>query len=584
MTHDLLISGGTIIDGSGGAPFTGDIAIRDGLIVEIGAIGAPAARRIDAQGALVTPGFVDIHTHYDGQVCWDQTVAPSSLHGVTTVVTGNCGVGFAPLRPGDQDRLIELMEGVEEIPGVALSEGLGWNWESFSDYLDAVAAIPHSIDIATQVTHDPLRLYVMGARGAAGAVASEDDIRRMRALAAEALRAGAVGHSTGRTDVHKTTRGADTPARMSGLPELLGLAGALKDAGRGVLQVVSDFRLAEGDEAFDPEFDLVDRMSEAAGRPLSLSLNQRDMAPKQWLRILERVEAANARGLDMKVQVAARGIGVFFGLETTLNPLMRYQSYRAVMDLPLAERIRALKDPDLKARILSESPQSLSGRESAVPPLADMVLDRLDFFSLRMFRLGDPPDYEPPMEKSLYYEAKARGLPVMEAIYDIMLEQDGHQLLYFPIYNYARFDFSDLERMMRHPDALFGLSDGGAHVGTVCDASFPTFLLTHWGRDRTRGPRFDLAWLVKKQCRDNALHMGFTDRGLLAPGMKADINVIDHQRLALEPPRMVHDLPAGGKRLFQGARGYLATLVAGEPILLDDRLTDARPGRLIGRR
>lgn len=581
MSDDLLISGGLIVDGTGGTPFGGDLLIRDGHIVEIGSIRAPGGRRIDADGALVTPGFVDIHTHYDGQVCWDETLAPSSLHGVTTIVTGNCGVGFAPLRPNDQESLIALMEGVEEIPGIALSEGLAWNWESFADYLDAVDAIPHAVDIATQIAHDPLRLYVMGERAAAGEPATDEDISAMRALAAEALRAGAVGLSTGRTDVHKTTRGADTPARLSSLEELVGLASALADAGRGVLQVVSDFRLRDGDFAFDPEFDLIDRMAEAAGRPLSLSLNQRDQAPKQWQRILARVEAANARGQDMKVQVAARGIGVFFGLETTLNPLMRFPSYRAIMHLPLAGRVAALRDPALRARILSESPQALSGGASAVPPLADMVLDRLDFFSLRMFRLDDSLDYEPPMSASLYYEARARGVPVLEAIYDIMLEEEGERLLYFPIYNYARFDFSDLETMMRHPHALFGLSDGGAHVGTVCDASFPTFLLAHWGRDRSRGPRLDLAWLVKKQCRDNALHMGFRDRGLLAPGMKADINVIDHARLALEPPRMVHDLPAGGKRLFQGARGYVATLVAGEPILLDDEPTGARPGRLV---
>ncbi len=581
MTFDLKIIGGLLYDGTGHKPYRADIAIKDGVIADIGHVTGTARREIDADGAMVTPGFIDIHTHYDGQVCWDEAVAPSSCHGVTTAVMGNCGVGFAPLRPGEQDMLIALMEGVEEIPGVALSEGVPWTWESFGEYMDSVAAIPHSIDLATQVTHDPLRLYVMGERGAAGEAATEDDIRHMQALAAEALRAGAVGISTGRTNVHKMTDGTDTPSRHSTLPELLGLAATLKAEGRGVMQLVSDFRLDEGDDAFEPEFALVDAMAKASGRPLSLTLNQRDMAPKQWRAILGRVEKANERGLDMKVQVAARGIGVFFGLETTLNPLMSYESYRAIMHLPLPERVRLLRDPVLKKKILSEPRRNLSGGGSSVPPLADMVLDRLDFFSLRMFTLGDPLDYEPPMEQSLYYVARQRGVSVLEAIYDTMLEPDGSQLIYFPIYNYSRFDFEDLKIMMTHPHALFGLSDGGAHVGTVCDAGFPTFLLTHWGRDRTRGPGLPLPWLVRKQTADNARHMGFDDRGILSVGKRADINVIDHERLALEQPHIRHDLPAGGKRLYQGAKGYLATLVAGEPIVLDDTLTHARPGRLI---
>ncbi len=581
MTCDLMITGGLIYDGTGNDPYYGDIAIKDGLIVDIGRMTAKARRTIDADGSMVTPGFVDIHTHYDGQVCWDETVAPSSCHGVTTAVMGNCGVGFAPLRPGAQDILIALMEGVEEIPGVALSEGVPWTWESFGDYMDSVAAIPHSIDLAAQVAHDPLRLYVMGARGAAGEVATEDDIRHMQALALDALRAGAVGISTGRTSVHKMTDGTDTPARHSTLPELLGLAAALKKTGRGVMQLVSDFRLDDGESAFDAEFSLVDAMAMTCERPLSLTLNQRDMAPKQWRAILGRVEEANRRGLDMKVQVAARGIGVFFGLETTLNPLMGYESYREIMHLPLSERVRLLQDPVLKKRILSEPRRNLSGDGSAIPPLADMVLDRLDFFSLRMFVLGESLDYEPPMEQSLYYVARERGVPVLEVIYETMLEQDGTRLIYFPIYNYSRFDFSDLQTMMTHPHALFGLSDGGAHVGTVCDAGFPTFLLAHWGRDRKRGPGLPLPWLIRKQTADNARHMGFDDRGILSVGRRADINVIDHANLALEQPTIRRDLPAGGKRLYQGARGYLATLVAGEPIVLDDELTHSRPGRLI---
>ncbi|RMD87671.1 MAG: D-aminoacylase [Alphaproteobacteria bacterium] len=581
MSLDVIIRGGTVFDGTGRPGFRADVGIREGRIAAIGRIADPADRVIDAEGAIVTPGFVDIHTHYDGQACWDETLAPSSLHGVTTAVMGNCGVGFAPLHSGDEETLIALMEGVEEIPGVALAEGVGFEWESFGDYLDRLGERSHAVDLVTQVTHDPLRLYVMGERGAAGEAATVDDIAAMRKLAAEALRAGAYGISSGRTDVHKTAHGTDTPARTSTGDELEGLAAALRDAGHGVFQLVSDFRLADGPNAFDDEFDLVERIARAGGRPVSVSLNQRDLAPDQWTRILDRVEAANAAGLAMKVQVAARGIGVCLGLETTLNPLMAFPSYRAIHHRPLAERVRTLRDADFRRHLLTEERTRLSGPDSPVPPLADAVLERLDFFSLRMFRLEDPPDYEPPMADSLYYVARERGVGVMEAIYDVLLEEDGERLIYFPIYNYSRFDLADLRTMMTHPQALFGLSDGGAHVGTVCDASFPTFLLTHWARDRSRGERLPLEWLVKKQTRDNARHMGLHDRGVLAPGMKADINVIDFDRLRLPRPRIVHDLPAGGKRLFQGAEGYRATLVAGEPIVLDDALTDARPGRLL---
>ncbi len=582
MGHDLIIRGGTIYDGTGHAPYRADIGIRDGMIAEIGRVRAEGAEVIDAQGALVTPGFIDIHTHYDGQACWDPELGPSSRHGVTTVVTGNCGVGFAPLRPGDQEKLIELMEGVEEIPGVALAEGVPFTWESFPEYLDALQAQPRAIDVATQIAHDPVRLYVMGERGAAGAPASADELTRMRALVAEAVRAGAFGVSTGRTDVHKTARGADTPARDADARELAALALGAKD-GDGLIQVVSDFRLADGPEAFDPEFDLVDHMAAVSGRPVSLSLNQRDLAPDQWKRILARVEQANARGQIMRVQVAARGIGVFFGLETTLNPLMALAGYRAIMDRPLAERVRILRDPDFRKRLLAEEPERLSGPGSPVPPLADIVIQNLDSFATRFFRLGDPPDYEPPTEASLAAEARRRGVPVIEAILDAMLEEDGHQLIYFPIYNYARGDLEDLRVMLTHPAALPALSDGGAHVGTVCDASFPTFMLTHWARDRRRGPKLPLEWIVARQTRENARYMGLGDRGEIAVGRLADINVIDFGRLRLKRPEIRHDLPAGGRRLYQEAEGYIATIKSGVPIIRDDRPTGATPGRLLRR-
>ena len=581
MAYDVKITGGTIVDGDETPAYRGDIGIKDGRIVAVGDAPDAAGRVYDADGALVTPGFVDIHTHYDGQVSWDETLAPSSRHGVTTCVMGNCGVGFAPVRPGRQQQLIDLMEGVEEIPGVALAEGMAWNWESFADYLDAIDAIPHAIDFCTQVTHDPLRLYVMGERAAAGEPATPEDVAEMRRLAADGLRAGAVGVSTGRTDTHRTVQGDPTPARDAGLAELTGLAGAVRDAGKGVVQVVSDFRLDDGPAPFEAEWSLIESMADAAGAPLSLSLLQRDMAPKQWQWILDKVERANATGRTIRAQVAARAIGTFFGFEATLNPLMTKPSYRAIMDRPLAERLAALRDPEVKQRILDETPRKMAGKDSTVPPLADIVMERLDFFSLRMFRLEDEPDYEPPMERSIYYEAKHRGVSVFEALYDAMLERDGRRLIYFPVFNYARFNLDAARTMLDHPHALYGLSDGGAHVGTVCDASFPTFILTHWVRDRHRGDRLPVETVVARQARNNARYMGLADRGMLKPGLKADINVIDLDRLTLKSPHMVYDLPAGGGRLMQDVHGYRATFVSGQPILEDDTFTDARPGRLV---
>lgn len=581
MPYDLKITGGTLVDGTGQPRFDGDIGIKDGVIVAVGEAEGPADQQIDASGAIVTPGFVDIHTHFDGQVSWDAGLTPSSGHGVTTCVMGNCGVGFAPVRDGEQDKLIELMEGVEEIPGGALTEGMSWDWQSYPEYLSAIDRRAHAIDFASQVAHDPLRFYVMGGRAVAGEPATDDDIRRMRALAAEALRAGAVGISTGRTDTHRTAAGDETPARYSTEAELRGLAAAVRDAGRGVVQVVDDFWINRDPDRFDAEFDLVDVMAEACGGRLSLSLMQRDMASKQWRQILGRVERANERGLDMWVQVAARGIGVFFGLETTLNPLLAFKSYREIHDLPLARRLEIMRDPDFKRRVLSEPQEKLSGQGTGISPLADLVMERLEFFSLRMFRLGENPDYEPPMEASLYYEAKKRDVSLMAAIYDIMLEEDGRQLVYFPLYNYTRFDLDDLQEMIQHPAALFGLSDAGAHVGTVCDASFPTFMLTHWVRDRSRGDRLGLEWVVEGLTRRNAAHMGMTDRGTLSVGQKADVNVIDLDRLRLSRPHMVADLPAGGRRLMQQAEGYIATVVSGQPIVVNDRPTGATPGRLV---
>jgi N-acyl-D-aspartate/D-glutamate deacylase len=576
---DLKILHGTIVDGSGNPSFSANIAVRDGRIVEIGPCDGPAAKTIDASGALVTPGFVDLHCHYDGQVSWDADLAPSSLHGVTTCLLGNCGVGFAPVRPSDRERLIALMEGVEDIPGSALSEGIRWRWSSFPEYMSAVDDFPHAIDFALQVPHDPLRVFVMGDRAIAGQDATDEDIAQMRALVQEALDAGAAGFTTGRSDNHRDRSGSPTPAAEASARELEGIAAAFQGRHRGILQAVSDFDMAAGDERFDPEYDVLERMARAAGRPLALSLSQRDMAPEQWRRILARSEAARGQGLDVRVLVAPRGIGVMLGLEATFHPFMGFPSYKKISHLPLAERVAAMRDPAFKARILQEKSEKVSGDGSAIPPLADMLLASLDFVSMRMFRLGERPDYEQPLDASLCAEAQRRGCSPLEAIYDAMLEDEGHQLIYFPIFNYSGFNLDAVAEMLHHPQALPGLSDGGAHVGTICDASFPTYLLAHWVRDRAQA-RFSIEHAVRMLTSDGARFLGLRDRGELRVGLRADLNVIDLDHLALLRPRLVHDLPGGGKRLLQDAIGYRATVVAGQIIAENGKLTGLRPGRL----
>jgi N-acyl-D-aspartate/D-glutamate deacylase len=580
MSYDLIIRGGTIIDGTGAERFTGDVAVQDGVIVEVGRCGGTADRVVDADGAVVMPGFTDIHTHYDGQISWDADLTPSSLHGVTTAVLGSCGVGFAPVRPTDHDRLIELMEGVEDIPGSALSEGIDWRWESFESYLEAIDDFPHAIDFCAQVPHDALRVYVMGERAVADEPATEEDIAEMRRLTRAALQAGAAGFSTGRSDNHRSADGAATPASEANEAELVGIARAFEGLGHGVLQAVSDFDMAEGEARFDSEFDLLERMVEAAdGHPLSISLMQRDQAPTQWERIIERAEEAGRQGKTMRLQVAARAIGVMLGLEATFHPFMGFPSYKAIAHLPLAERVARMKDPAFRSRILSEKTEKVSGDGSPIPPLADQLLERIEMVALRLFKLGENPNYEPTLEESLYAAAQAEGLPALGAVYDALLDHEGRELLYFPLYNYTQMNLDNVHRMITHPLALPGLGDGGAHVGTICDASFPTFLMTHWGRDRARG-RLPLEQIVKMQAHDTSRFIGLTDRGTIAPGQRADLNVVDMSRLQLERPRLVGDLPAGGKRLLQGARGYHATFVRGTAIAERGELTGERPGRL----
>jgi len=577
---DTLITGGLVVDGTGGAPFEADVALEGGRIVGIGKNLGSAAHTIDARGCIVTPGFVDIHTHYDGQVSWDEEFRPSSVHGVTTVVMGSCGVGFAPVKVADRERVIGLMEGVEDIPGAALAEGLNWRWETVEEYMDALDAMPHAIDFAVTVPHDALRVFVMGDRAEAREVATDDDLAAMAKILHGALKAGAVGFSTGRSDNHKDNRGSDTPAAEVSKRELAALAAAVKGTGHRVLQIVSDFDMARGAQAFDGEFDLVEAMAEASGAPISISLLQRIGDIDQWKKILSRVEGAVEKGMNMKVQSAPRGIGVLIGLEATFHPFMGFPSFKEVATLSLAERVAHLRKPEVRERILREKTERLAGDGSSIPPLVDQLLANLDFVAMSLFRLGERPNYEPKREDSIFGEAMRSGKKVLEVLYDAMLEADGHALLYFPIYNYASGNLDAVAEMLHHPRTLFGLSDGGAHVGTICDGSFPSFLLAHWVRDRAER-KLPLEKAVHMLTGANAAWTGFADRGVLAVGKKADVNVIDLQGLDLLPPRLEHDLPAGGKRFLQDAKGYRATIVSGVVVAENGQLTGARPGRLV---
>ena len=575
---DLKIEGGLVFDGTGGPAVWTDIGITAGRIAAIGNDIGEAKRTIDARGQIVTPGFIDVHTHYDGQASWDGDLRPSIDHGVTTAVMGNCGVGFAPVREADHDKLIKLMEGVEDIPGTALAEGLTWNWESFPDYLDALAAVPRTIDIAAMLPHDPLRVYVMGDRAIHSEPANDADIAEMRRLTREALEAGAIGFATGRSDVHKSADGDWTPSSEATRAELTGIAKAFNGLDYGVLQAVSDFNLERGEADFDEEWSIIADYAKASGRPFSFSLMQRDFAPDQWLKLIARTEKLKEEGVDARMQVAPRAIGVFLGFNCTFHPFMGYPSYKTIADLPLAERVKRMKDPAFKAKILAEKTEKLAGPGSSVPPLADMLMEHIDYVAEKFFQLGNPPDYEQAAEMSLAAKARTRGVSLMEMIYDTLLERDGHELIYLPLYNYTELNYDNVLKMMQHPQALYGLSDGGAHVGTVCDASMPTYMLTHWTRDRKRGEKLSLPRVVRMLTGAQADYMSMSDRGYVREGLKADLNIIDLDNLQMEPPHMVQDLPAGGQRLLQGAIGYTATIVAGEVVIENGKLTGAKPG------
>jgi N-acyl-D-aspartate/D-glutamate deacylase len=551
---DLIIRGGTVIDGTGGPPRTADVAIHDGKVAQVGKVTEHARRVIDADGALVTPGFVDIHTHYDGQASWDSRLQPSSEHGVTTVVMGNCGVGFAPVRQHDHAQLIELMEGVEDIPGTALYEGLPWDWKSFPDYLDAIERRPHEIDVAAQVGHGPLRLYVMGQRGADREPATAAEIEEMGRLVAEAVQAGALGFTTSRTLNHRTSRGEPTPTLTASRDELTGIARALRGVG-GVLQVVSDF------PDFDAEMETFRAMMRASSRPLSVSLSQ-GRTPDGHTHVLAAIASANDEGLEMRAQVAARGIGVLIGLRASMNPFRESPAYQALEPLPLDDLVRTLSDGTMRARVLAEVPDG-SG------------------FYERVFELGDPPDYEPALTDSIAARASRSGIAAKELALQILLSDGGTGLLYWPILNYVDGNLDAAGELLADRHAVPGLSDGGAHVGTICDASFPTTLLSYWARDRTKGPRFAPKWIVARQCRATAEAVGLLDRGILAPGLKADLNVIDFEHLGMRKPRLAFDLPAGGKRFLQRSCGYLHTFVSGVEVADHGEPTGETPGQLV---
>ena len=560
--YDLVVRGGTIVDGSGGPPFVGDVAAAAGRIAAVGEVPGAGREEIDATGRVVTPGFVDLHTHYDGHVTWGSRLQPSSAHGVTTVVTGNCGVGFAPCKPEGRASLVKLMEGVEDIPEVVMTEGLPWEWQSFPDYLDFLARRRFDVDVATQLPHAPLRVYVMGERALDKAPASVDDVARMRALVAEGIRAGALGFSTSRSLNHRASDGTVTPSHAAAGDELAGIARGLRDAGAGVLQLISDFA------DVDAEFAIVRRMLAESGRPLSLSVIQMPNAPRRWAEILDRVEGAGAEGLPILGQVCGRPIGVLLGLELSVHPFSACAGHRELSGASFADRLAALRDPVRRARILAEFPGEWTR------PIGHVVT-RFE----NLFLMTDPPDYEPPPAAAIAALAAAAGVTPQALAYDHLIAGDGRNVIYLPSANYEGHSIAAIERMLSSRYTVSGLGDGGAHCGLICDASLTTYALLRWS-DARGGPT-PLATVVRALSHDTARAVGLNDRGRIAGGMKADLNVIDLARLTLHRPAMCFDLPAGGGRLGQLASGYDATVVAGAVTYRNGEATGALPGRLV---
>jgi N-acyl-D-amino-acid deacylase len=564
--HDLVVRGGRVVDGSGAPARTADVAVQGDRIVAVGHDVGRGHRELDADGALVTPGWVDVHTHYDAQVSWDPWLTPSSWHGVTTVVMGNCGVGFAPARPDRHEWLIELMEGVEDIPGSAMVEGITWGWTSFPEYLDAVGATPKVLDVGAQVAHGPLRAFVMGDRGAANDPATPEEIAAMAALVEEALRAGALGFSTSRTPIHRSKSGELVPGTTAGADELLGIGDALRRAGHGVFQFAPEHVRVPVDE-----WPWMEELARRTGRTVSVNLNQPDAAPDLWREVLALLDSARAEGLPIVAQVAGRVVGLLMCLEGSVHPLLFHPAYTEIAHLPLPERVAALRDPDRRARIVDEVPDD-GGlfRRAVLENLANTwaVAD------------GDI-DYEPDRSSSVAAVAERSGVAPMAIVLDQLLAHDGHGILLSPFFNYAYGDLSFTYEAHLHPSTRMGLADAGAHCRVICDGGTPTFMLTHWVRDRRRGPRLALEYVVHRQTGQTAELYGLGDRGLLVPGRRADVNLIDFDRLSFGPPRMAHDLPGGAPRLVQRATGYDATFVAGVQTVEHDEATGALPGRLV---
>ena len=548
--------------------FTGDLAIEGQRIAKVGGRHGPARRDIDATGLLVTPGWVDAHTHYDGQAMWDPLLAPSCWHGVTTAILGNCGVGFAPVRPQHRAALMDLMEGVEEIPGIVLADGLTWDWESFPEFLDALERRPRAIDIGAQLAHHPLRVYVMGDRAIRLEAATAEDIAQMRLLTIEALRAGAFGFTTSRTDSHKTPVGEMVPSRFAATDELMGIGSALGAVGAGAFGMNSDF----DDET--AELSWMTRLAKETGRPVWFLLTDRYDDPQRWRRLLVATHAARAQGAHLTAQIAGRPIGVMLGIGTALNPFSIRPSYRELDGLGIAEQRARLADPALRRRILAEKPSEQD--VSRLPQMRQLITTGWDKF----FVMGDPPDYEPADETSVAAIAARQGRSPDEVAYDYLTEAEN-RFLFFPVVNYAQGDHGPIREMLTDPATLLGLSDGGAHCASIVDAGVPTFMLVHWARDRRRGPRLPLEWLVKRQTSETADFFGLRDRGRLAPGLRADVNLIDFDRLRLHQPELVNDLPAGGRRFVQRVDGYEATFVAGTAIFEHGEHTGALPGSLV---
>ncbi|GAA0470815.1 amidohydrolase family protein [Parasphingorhabdus litoris] len=563
MEHDLVIRGGTIADGSGGDLIKGDIAISDGKITAIGVVSGTGHEEIDAKDRIVTPGFIDVHTHYDGQCIWAEELSPSSSHGVTTAVMGNCGVGFAPCRKEDHDLLINVMEGVEDIPGVVMADGLPWNWETFPEYLDTVAKGKRDIDVAAYLPHSPLRVYAMGERGASREPANAEDLALMRKLSKEAIEAGALGFATSRLSIHKTADGGSIPTFEADIAELEAICGGMADAGTGTFQVVLDAFVG-----WDKEYQVIERVVESSGRPATFTLASGNDAPPRWRKVLDMIDQTNASGGKATAQIMPRPIGLIAGLELTVHPFVLCPSWKKIANLSIEQQVAAMRDPELRQALITEDFER--GH-----PFNELARD-WDW----LFPLDDPPDYAPSKEMSMAGQAAAKGCSPQEIAYDRLLETEGKGLFLAALGNYENAKLDSAHEMLSHPHCIPGLGDGGAHYGAICDASYSTYLLTQFVQ-KPGELQFDLAEAVHMLSHKAAKAVGLPDRGLLKPGAKADLNVIDLQGLKLHLPEIVHDLPAGGQRLHQRATGYDATIVSGEVIRRFDQSTGARPGQLI---